>query len=175
MRGHPITASEAQQILDLRADGHTHQTIASVIGRHEATVRKVAGPGRPGKVPVEPLRKAFLKSDRTAYDVAKRMGWVYRDRRRDSEFPDAGRVLITLGLAPGQNSKGVKSWRTLADAETVGLLAEAVGVASWEVMPEECSCAPPIGRPGSSYRVEREIDYDCPQHGAAIAESEKEN
>lgn len=35
---------------------------------------------------------------------------------------------------------------------------------------DECTCDPAIGKPGSAYRVEREIDYRCPRHGATASE-----
>lgn len=47
-----------------------------------------------GRVPVEPFREAFERSDMSATEVALRAGWTSRGR------PEGGRVTRHLGLRP---------------------------------------------------------------------------
>lgn len=128
-----LTGAQVRQIRKMRADGLTSTYVASVIGCSASAVRRIA-PGRIGKVPVAPLREAFLASDKSASEVASAMGWRCTNRRR--EYADGSRVKRTLGLLPDvHGATGQRSFRIQADAETVALLAEAIGVMPWEVMP----------------------------------------
>ena len=126
-----LTAAEVARIRALRyGDGLTMEVVARSVGRSVDTVKRYA-PGRVGKVPNDKLRAAFEASGLPAAEVARRMGWwVGHDA-------DGSRVKRTLGLLEDRNGKGHRARRRLVDAEIVALLAEAVGVASWEVMPDE--------------------------------------
>ena len=122
-----------EEIRELRyLDGLTAKRVAEMLGVGKWTVLHYA-PGRPGKVAVAPLREAFLTSAVTAGDVARHMGWF------DSKGSvDTSRVRRTLGLQDDvSGSDGRISRRTLVDAETVMLIAEAIGVSPWSVLPEE--------------------------------------
>lgn len=133
MRNWPLTADEIAQVCELRyIDGLTIPKTAEQLGLCEWTVRKYA-PGRPGKVPVAPLRKAFLASPMTAGDVARELGWWNRAINR----PDSSRVRHTLGLIVDNNGAGRRSYRTVTDAETVRLIAEAIGISPWSVLPDD--------------------------------------
>lgn len=128
-----LTMAHVERIRELRyMDGLSLAATARVVGCSSATVQKRA-PGRPGKVPVAPLRKAFLASRMTAADVARGMGWF---QGRDS-LADTGRVRRTLGLIDDVSSTGNRSRRINVDAETVMLMAEIIGVSPWSVLPDE--------------------------------------
>jgi len=115
-------------------DGYTCRQVAAMIGCSESTINKIA-PGRPGKVPVAPLREAFLASPVTAPEVARSLGWwLYGSA-------DGSRVKRTLGINL-ETTHGRRIRRTLADAEVVQLIAEAIGVAPWSVMPDDAYPSP---------------------------------
>lgn len=133
-----LTGAQVLQIRRLRADGLSAPQVARIVGCSDGTVRKIV-PGYIGKVPVAPLREAFLASGKTAVAVAKAAGWFCSNGV--SEYPDSSRVKRTLGLLPDVNGKGIQSRRTLVDAELAAILAEAVGVMPWEVMPDEQQAA----------------------------------
>lgn len=82
-------------------------------------------------VPVAPLRLAFLASGKSAVQVARAAGWW------DGTSGDSSRVKRTLGLLPTVNGAGHRQWRTRVDIDTVELLAGAIGVAPWEVLPDD--------------------------------------
>jgi predicted transcriptional regulator len=131
-----LNRERANLIRALRADGYTANEVAEFLGCSKSTVLCYA-PGRLGKVPIAPLREAFLASPATAADIARELGWWDVKRCADS-----ARVKRTLGLLPdfGKPSNGngrPRSYRTLVDAEIVALIAEAIGVAPWSVMPED--------------------------------------
>jgi hypothetical protein len=120
------------EILTLRhQDGLSARRVAVMLGISQWTVLRYA-PGRPGKVPVAPLREAFLASPLTAAHVARQLGWW--DHKGSG---DATRVKHTLGLLDDVNGHGIRSRRTMVDAETVMQMAEAIGVSPWAVLPEE--------------------------------------
>lgn len=135
-KGHPnlgrhLTPREVALIHEMRADGYTAQQVAATIGCHHNTVLHHA-PGRVGKVPVAPLREAFLHSPMTAADVARALGWW------DGKGADSGRVKRTLGLCDDIGGHGSPARpRTLVDAENVQRIAEAIGIAPWAVMPDD--------------------------------------
>jgi hypothetical protein len=114
-------------------DGLTCNQTAMLASSNINTVQKVA-PGRPGKVPNSAVRALFeeARSERglSASEVARRMGW------RSGRSVDASRVLQTLGLRESIGTAGRRQYRTLIDAETAGLLAEAMGYQAWEANPE---------------------------------------
>lgn len=127
----PLTPEQVARIRELRADGHTAPQVAAIVGCSRAAVWHHA-PGRVGKVPVAPLREAFLRSPHTAADVARALGWWA------GGWADSSRVKRTLGLLPDiSGTTGNVSYRTLADAETVGRIAEALGLMAWEVLPDD--------------------------------------
>jgi len=124
-----MTPAQIKLIRELRGEGYTLNYVACRMGISAATVRRYA-PGRPGKVPVAPLREAFLASGVPAYEVARRIDWTSKGA------PDSSRVQRTLGIKPDSTHK-TGSVRTWVDAETVRLIAEAIGVSPWAVLPEE--------------------------------------
>lgn len=126
----PMTDEEIALIRELRAAGHTQSDIARITGfSHNSVCRLV--PGWVGKVPVAPLRQAFLDSPVTAADIARDLGWW--DSRGDA---DSARVKRTLGLVPDRKN-GHQSRRRLVDAETVQLIAEAIGISPFAVLPDD--------------------------------------
>lgn len=130
--GRRLDADEVEAIRRMRSDGYTISTVAETLGHNERTVWRYA-PGRPGKVPVAPLREAFLASPLTATDVARSLGWW-----ENRGWPDGARVKRALGLLPDiSGTTHRRTYRNLTDAETVQLIAEAIGVAPWSVMPDE--------------------------------------
>lgn len=128
-----LTMPQVKQIRELRyMDGLTCEATAQIIGCTADTVGRYA-PGKPGKVPVAPLREAFLASGMTAADVARGMGWVHGSRRK----ADSAGVQKTLGLRDTIKGGGSRSRRVLVDAETVALMAEVIGLAPWQVLPDD--------------------------------------
>jgi hypothetical protein len=134
-RGYPVTTDEAARIRKLRyEEGLAVDVIAQALGRGSGTVRRHA-PGRVGKVPNDKLRAAFEASGLTATEVARRAGWRYR--KGADLFGDGVRVKRTLGVVDDVNGAKQRSVRKWIDAEAAALLAEAIGVAPWEVMPDD--------------------------------------
>lgn len=77
------------------------------------------------------LREAFLRSTRTAADVARALGWNGSTGRGDSS-----RVRRTLGITPDRSTKlgpGYSNHRRTIDAETAARIADAIGVMPWEI------------------------------------------
>lgn len=68
-------------------------------------------------------------------EVARRIGWyVDKSASSQADYGDMSRVLRTLGIYPDISSRtGARSWRKSIDAETAGLIAEAIGLYPWEV------------------------------------------
>lgn len=126
----PLAAEKVARIRELRVDGYTYRQVARIVGCGFTTIRRYA-PGRIGKVPVAPLREAFLRSPMTAAEVARDLGWWA------GKDADSARVKRTLGLRDDCNGAGRHSRRTVADAETVRLIAEVIGVPWWSVMPDD--------------------------------------
>lgn len=132
----PLKRFDVDRIRELRSDGYTCRQVAAIVGCHPHTVNRYA-PGRIGKVPVAPLRDAFLASPITAAEIARRLEWW--DGRGCG---DSSRVKRALGLQDDiKSSKGTRTRRTLVDAEIVERIALAIGVMPWEVMPDEDEAA----------------------------------
>lgn len=126
-----LTTLDVKRIRKLRYnDGRTQTEVAKIIGCSQFTVHRYA-PGYVGKVPNDKVRAAFIASGKSASEVARHLGW-YSGRSVDSS-----RVLRTLGLRADTNGQGRRSARSLIDAEVAALMAEAIGVMPWEVMPDD--------------------------------------
>ena len=128
-RGGRLTQAEIDCIRTLRADGWSITATAQAVGRCYETVRNIS-PGRAGKAPVAPLREAFERSGRSHIDVARDIGWWTQTH------PDGARVRRFLGLLADIDNGG-RRYRTVGDIETIGRIAEAIGVSPWAVLPEE--------------------------------------
>ena len=83
---------------------------------------------------------AVLPSEEADRDVARAVGWLYERRNRGTHYAfvsaDSARVKRTLGLLPDRKN-GHATYRQLVDIDTMTLLAEAIGVAPWEVLPDD--------------------------------------
>lgn len=123
-----MTKADRQHILRLRyRDGFTQAEVARITGRNRETVRLIA-PGRVGKIDNARLREAFAQSGLTAAEVARRLGW------RAGTSWDGSRVNRWLGVTLDRSgTRKARSYRRLIDAETAGLIAEAIGVEPWEI------------------------------------------
>lgn len=130
-----LTTRDVARIRELRyRDGLTQVEVARRIGCCYKTVA-VYAPGVPWRVDNAKLRAAFERSGRTASEVARHMGW-WCANGSGSGWADVSRVRRTLGLLHDVSSRtGRRSTRQLIDAETAALMAEAIGVMPWEVMP----------------------------------------
>ena len=127
---------DVQHIRELRyQDGLSCPVVAQMVGCSESTVRYYA-PGQPGKVPNDLLRAAFETSPMTAAELARAMGW-WAPNGPYPEVGDSSRVKRSLGLQVDVNGNGKRSVRTMIDAEMAGLMAEALGLGAWEIMPDE--------------------------------------
>jgi hypothetical protein len=124
----PLAELQVARIKRMRADGHTQPATAAAVGCDLSTVKKYA-PGRPGKVPNDRLREAFLASGRSAADVARFLGW-----EGSRGGADGSRVRRKLGILPGISPRGTRSHWRLIDWEAGSLIAEAIGVMPWEVL-----------------------------------------
>lgn len=141
MSPRPLSPQTIASIRELRyTDGLTIMQTAQLVGCGHISVKRYA-PGRPGKVPNDKLRATFEQSGVSAHEIALRLGWTCAPGRsptkRVTPGGDGSRVKRTLGLLPDVNGGGRRSTRTMIDAETAGLIAEALGLAAWEVMPDE--------------------------------------
>lgn len=127
-----LTTRDVARIRELRyGDGLSSLVVAGMVGCSDRTIRKYA-PGSPGRVPNDKLRAAFEASGLAAADVARRLGWD------SGHGPDTSRVRRKLGLrTESSGKKGTRYRSRNIDAETVALMAEAIGVAPWEVMPDD--------------------------------------
>lgn len=129
VRGRALTERQIAQIRDLRyRHGMTSAAAARIVGVNADTVRAHA-PGHIGKIPNDKLRAAFLASRRSASEVALRVGWL-------SPRADASRVRRTLGITLSR-AGGRQQYRRLIDVGTAERLADAIGVAVWEIMPDD--------------------------------------
>lgn len=127
-----LTPLDIARIRKLRyRDGLMQREVAEIIGCDVKTVWRYA-PGHIGKIPNDKVRAAFEASRLTAAQVARRMGWMCAPGKADG-----ARVKRALGILPDSYGPGIRSTRRLIDAETAGLLAEAIGVMAWEVMPDD--------------------------------------
>lgn len=133
-----LTTLDIKRIRRLRyRDGLTIPATAAIIGCNISTVWRYA-PGVIGKVPNDKLRAAFEASPMTASDVARRMGWTCPPRRAGGRpRADSSRVKRSLGINPNVSPRGTRSYSRTIDAETAGLIAEALGLMAWEVMPDD--------------------------------------
>jgi hypothetical protein len=81
-----------------------------------------------GAVEVAPLREAFLRSDRTAADVARELGWTTR-----RNVADGPRVRRVLGLRPYTTRSGGKRYTERCDESTAVNILRALNLDPWEV------------------------------------------
>ena len=126
---------DVARIRELRyGDGLSAARTAEVVGCCEGTVLRYA-PGSPGRVPVAPVREAFEASRLTAADVARRLGWWDRGSADSARLKRALGINGNVPADPRYRSR--RYYSTLIDAETAALIAEAIGVAPWEVLPDE--------------------------------------
>lgn len=132
-----LSATEVARARELRyLDGLTVSQTAVLTGRNIDCVRRYA-PGRPGKVDNALLREAFVASRKKAADVARTVGWLCSKDDGRWVYGDGSRVKRTLGILPTVAGHGGSQFRRMIDAEVAEILAEAIGVAPWEVMPIE--------------------------------------
>lgn len=116
-------------------DGMTGAQVAAILGCSPSTAVQYA-PGRPGKIDNASLREAFLRSGMTAADVARSIGWLYAHRSSRPLQADGARVRKVLGLedtVSRTRGRTYRSRRIMIDAETAGLIADAIGVGPWEI------------------------------------------
>lgn len=123
-------AERNEKIRELRyEDGLTCEEVACQVGMSRESIGLIA-PGRPGKIDNARIREAFIRSGKSASAVARDLGW----RSGDGRGPDASRVRKTLGITLTVGGARRKAQaRRLVDAETVGRIAESIGVEPWEV------------------------------------------
>jgi hypothetical protein len=134
-RKRKLTSHDLAKIEELRyVDGLTGGEVARMFAVSARTIHHYA-PGRPGKVSNTRVRAMFERSPMTAADVAREMGWLYE--QNNVLKADTGRVRRALALVDDVSGRtGTRSRRTLIDAETAGLLAEAMGYEAWEAIPD---------------------------------------
>lgn len=120
------------RIRELRyGDGLSCSVVSILTGWSESAVR-VAAPGRPGTIDNTRLREAFERSGLDAAVVAGRVGWMLD--RPDGVRADTSRLRRTLGITLDYSgSKRRYSRRRMIDAETAGLIADALGIGRWEI------------------------------------------
>lgn len=78
-----------------------------------------------------PLRDAFVASRLSAGAIARELGWFYS--RGGGLHADTARVKRTLGLLDDVSRAGHRTTRRRVDIETVGRIADAMGLGRWEV------------------------------------------
>lgn len=133
-----VREAERERMRELRyVDGLSAREVAKILGRSERTVLNHA-PGKPGKIPVAPVREAFLRSGISAADLARKLGWTYPVRRMGPAYmaADTGRVRRALGINEGTTTMNGRRYRCTAqtiDAEIAERIADALGIARWEV------------------------------------------
>jgi len=72
------------------------------------------------EVPIAPLREAFLRSDTSVQELARRLGWMR---------PDGYRVQRQLGIRPGSNGHGYPAReRETMSYERALEICEALGI-----------------------------------------------
>lgn len=130
-----LTQDDVRRIVSLRyRKGLSGPAVAEMFGICPSTVRNYA-PGRIGKIDNAKLREAFEASGMTAGDVARALGWTYvrtTGPKEGRRVADCTRIRRALGLQD-DIAHGCRGRRVLIDAETAGLIAEAIGVAPWSV------------------------------------------
>jgi hypothetical protein len=138
-----LSDTQIAEVRDLRyGDGLSCREVAARYGVSITTIQTVA-PGRPGKVPVAPVRAIFEASGRTAASVAAEIGWVSPQAQRNGPkrlLGDSSRLRRRLGITPeawGHGTERKTGYATLMDAEAASLIAEACGQPAWTVMPDE--------------------------------------
>lgn len=130
-----VAPDVVERIRELRyMDGLSRAATGRLVGVGSTAVGRYA-PGRPGKVPNGKARALFERSALSAVDVARSMGWLHRNGQ-GKIGADGLRVMRTLGLADDV-SRGYRCRRQWIDAETAGDLAEAMGHARWEALPDD--------------------------------------
>lgn len=83
---------------------------------------------RSGHIDVTLLREAYLHSELSASEVAKRIGWLHDDGKGYMKG-DTSRVQRTLGLKPYDPGNGSPiKYRTEIRYETAELIARAINV-----------------------------------------------
>ncbi|HXQ33174.1 MAG TPA: hypothetical protein VN843_04050 [Anaerolineales bacterium] len=121
-----VTPKQISKIQKLRYEqGLTAKEIADRVGLTDRTITKYAPLGRVNNAP---LRSAFLKSDRTAADVARYLGWYDYNGRADGH-----RVKRALGLVEDISKQGYRSIRKSNYRHLALQLAKAIGVDPWEL------------------------------------------
>lgn len=93
-----------------------------------------------GHYPVAPLRDAYLQKRKeyglTLNEVALRMNWIVKSGGKKGQ-PEGGRVSRSLGMRPEMGRSGrYHCVRERINPELGLKLAEAIGVAWWEVWPD---------------------------------------
>lgn len=97
---------------------------------------------RERKIPLAPLREAFLESGRTASEVARSLGWTRTSysrnqgghRRGPYRVADSERVRRTLGIIPENQGHGYPpKLRERCSYEMAVRLALAIGIDPFEV------------------------------------------
>lgn len=78
------------------------------------------------------LRERFLDSGMTAYEVAKKIGWVNKRHGRRPNF-DSSRVKRTLGINIQNSGNGYVCHRRRISLDETLKIAEAIGVDPHEV------------------------------------------
>lgn len=130
-----LTTLDIKRIRQLRyQDGLSAHATAKHIGCSMHTVWRYA-PGRPGKIPNDKLRAAFLESNVTAAELCRQVGWTYQCDGRDKA--NSAALKRTLGILSSRNPSGGRCYRHMIDAEMASVLAEALGLMAWEIMPDE--------------------------------------
>lgn len=129
-----LTAETVERVREARyMDGLTIAETMRVSGVSAWAVNKYA-PGRPGKVPVGPVREVFLASGVSACAVAADLGWLVKGSG------DSSRLRRRLGINRevwGHGDKRGFGFARTIDAEVAGLIAEACGQPAWSVLPDE--------------------------------------
>lgn len=122
-----ITAREVASMRKLRdVDGLDGAETAAIVGCHLNTVYEYA-PGRPGTIPNELVREAFLRSGLSAGEVAIKIGWMQRGKG------DGARLKRALGVLRCRDENGSTYVNRRINVETATLIAEAIGVDLWEI------------------------------------------
>lgn len=129
-----VSGSDVAAIRELRyIDGLTLWQVSARTGLSPQVIQYHA-PGRPGKIDNASIRDAFVASTVTPTTIARALGWTFVDRSGCSK-PDVTRLKRTLGIVDtvGGHHGQYRQRRRMIDAETAGLIAEALGLQRWEV------------------------------------------
>jgi hypothetical protein len=146
VRGGPVTRDERRaRVRELVAAGMTRREAAREVGCSVSTAQRYAV-GLPRNladrptayknygVPIAPLREAFLRSGLTPSIVCYRLGWECK--RSYGTQADTTRLKRALGLLP-ESDKGRPRLRQRIGTDRAERIAEAIGVAYWELWPDE--------------------------------------